>query len=89
MEAINRSNLKHLFLQNADDDERQERNTQLMENAQELPKVKIRQCLVPRKEIIGVDSRISIESVKKKFECYSCPIFSAPNQANEVNRDKC
>jgi putative hemolysin len=65
-EPLNRSDLKHLFQQN-DDEERQERNTQLMENAQELPKVKIRQCLVPRKEIIGLDVRSSIEDVKRKF----------------------
>ncbi|HEV7780770.1 MAG TPA: hemolysin family protein [Chitinophagaceae bacterium] len=65
-EPLNRSDLKHLFQQN-EDEERQERNTQLMENAQELPKVKIRQCLVPRKEIIGLDSRSTIEDVKKKF----------------------
>ncbi len=65
-EALNLSDLKHLFFQNTDD-ERQERNAQLMENAQELPNVKIRQCLVPRKEIIGIDSQSSIEEVKKKF----------------------
>ena len=65
-EPINRSDLKHLFQQTAND-ERQERNTQLMENAQELPKIKIRQCLVPRKEIIGIDSRATMEEVKKKF----------------------
>ncbi len=65
-EAFLRSDLKHLF-QPREDEERQERNTQLMENAQELPKVKIRQCLVPRKEIIGVDIRSSMEEVKKKF----------------------
>ena len=65
-ETLNRSDLKHLFQQNATD-ERQERNTQLMENAQELPKVKIRQCLVPRKEIIGVDSRTTVEDLTKKF----------------------
>ena len=65
-EPLNRSNLKHLFQQTATD-ERNERNTQLMENAQELPKVKIRQCLVPRKEIVGVDSRSAIEVLKKKF----------------------
>lgn len=65
-EPLNRSDLKHLFQRN-DDEERQERNTQLMENAQEFPNVKIRQCLVPRKEIIGVDSRSSMEDVKKKF----------------------
>jgi CBS domain containing-hemolysin-like protein len=65
-EPLNRSDLRHLF-QHTEIDERQERNTQLMENAQELPKVKIRQCLVPRKEIIGIDSQCSIEEVKKKF----------------------
>lgn len=65
-EPFLRSDLKHLF-QPREDDERQERNTQLMENAQELPKVKIRQCLVPRKEIIAVDVRSTMEEVKKKF----------------------
>jgi putative hemolysin len=65
-EAFNRSDLKNLFHQDIDE-EKQERNTQLMENAQELPKVKIRQCLVPRKEIIGVDIRSSMEEVKNKF----------------------
>lgn len=65
-EPFKRSDLKNLFQQNGDD-ERQERNTQLLENAQELPKVKIRQCLVPRKEIVGVNCNLSIEEVKAKF----------------------
>lgn len=65
-EPFKRSDLKNLF-QNNIDDEKQERNTQLLENAQELPKVKIRQCLVPRKEIIGISSNASIEQVKSKF----------------------
>jgi len=66
-EAFNRSDLRNLFQQNHGDDDRQERNTQLLENAQELPRVKIRQCLVPRKEIIGVDSTISIEDLILRF----------------------
>lgn len=65
-EAFKRSDLKNLFQQDIDE-EKQERNTQLMENAQELPRVKIRQCLVPRKEITGIDSKASMEEVKKKF----------------------
>jgi len=65
-DPLKRSDLKHLFQQYADE-ERQERNAQLMENAQELPKVRIRQCLVPRKEIVGVEAGCSIEEVKKKF----------------------
>ncbi len=65
-EKLNRSDLKHLF-QQTPPDERQERNTQLMENAQELPKIKIRECLVPRKEIVGIDSKATIEEAKNKF----------------------
>jgi putative hemolysin len=65
-EAFKRSDLKNLFQQDVDE-EKQERNTQLLENAQELPRVKIRQCLVPRKEIIGIESRSTIEEVKNKF----------------------
>jgi putative hemolysin len=65
-EPFKRSDLKNLFQQNIDE-EKQERNTQLLENAQELPKVKIRQCLVPRKEIIGINNNCSIEEVKSKF----------------------
>lgn len=65
-DPLKRSDLKHLFKQYADE-EKQERNAQLMENAQELPKVRIRQCLVPRKEIVGVEGRSSMEEVKKKF----------------------
>lgn len=65
-EAFKRSDLKNLFQPNMDE-EKQERNTQLLENAQELPRVKIRQCLVPRKEIIGIDSSASIDQAKEKF----------------------
>ncbi len=65
-EAFTRNDLQNLFQKRADG-ERQERNTQLMENAQELPKVKIRQCLVPRKEIVGIDSKASVEELKAKF----------------------
>ncbi|MBC7948432.1 MAG: HlyC/CorC family transporter [Chitinophagaceae bacterium] len=65
-EPFKRSDLKNLFHHDMDE-EKQERNTQLLENAQELPKVKIRQCLVPRKEIIGISNQCSIQEVKNKF----------------------
>jgi len=65
--ALKRSDLKNLFLQKIDDEEKQERNTQLLENAQELPKKKIRQCLVPRKEIVGIELQTAMRDVKNKF----------------------
>jgi len=65
-EPFKRSDLKNLFQQDLDE-EKQERNTQLLENAQELPKVKIRQCLVPRKEIVGISANCTIQEVTSKF----------------------
>lgn len=57
-----------LFLQSDDADfEPEEMNTELFENALELPKVKIRQCLVPRKEVIGVDLGCSVADARQKL----------------------
>ena len=42
-------------------------NAELFENALLLPQVKIRQCLVPRKEIEAVDKSTPLEQVRKKF----------------------
>ncbi|HUC81943.1 MAG TPA: hemolysin family protein [Flavisolibacter sp.] len=57
-----------LFQQSDDPDfEPEEMNTELFENALELPKVKIRQCLVPRKEVVGVEVSSTVEAVRQKF----------------------
>jgi len=67
-EVFGRNNLETLFQQNNENEfEAEEMNTNLFENALELPKIKIRQCLVPRKEIIGVEIKCDIETVRKKF----------------------
>jgi putative hemolysin len=65
-EPLSMAELKNLFQQNKDLD-REGRSTQLLENAQEFPKVKIRQCLVPRKEVVGIDINSSIQDIQKKF----------------------
>ncbi|MES1217649.1 MAG: hemolysin family protein [Bacteroidota bacterium] len=67
-EVLGRGDLENLFQQSKNDhDENHELNTELFENALELPKIKIRQCLVPRKEITGIDIRSSIDELKNKF----------------------
>lgn len=67
-EAFGRSDLEHLFSQAKDaEEENQPLNTELFENALELPKTRIRQCLVPRKEIIGIDIKESVEALRKLF----------------------
>ena len=67
-EAFIRSDMETLFQEGGTDEfESEDMNTELFENALELPKTKIRQCLVPRKEIIAIDSKSTIEMARQKF----------------------
>jgi CBS domain containing-hemolysin-like protein len=67
-EAFNRMDLEHFIQQNRDnDDESQEINTELFENALSLPGVKVRECLIPRKEIVGIETSATIAELTKKF----------------------
>lgn len=67
-DAFVRSDLDTLFQQSNDEDfEAQDMNTDLFENALELPRIKIRQCLVPRKEIIAVGTNCTVEEARQKF----------------------
>ncbi|HVX50104.1 MAG TPA: transporter associated domain-containing protein, partial [Chitinophagaceae bacterium] len=60
--------LMHIEQQAKEEDEAvQELDTELIENALSLPAVKIRQCLVPRTEIVAVDIRMNIQQVTQKF----------------------
>ena len=61
--------LEH-FIQNSkshEEEDNSELNKELFENALSLSEVKLRECLIPRREIEGVDSSTSIEAVKAKF----------------------
>lgn len=67
-EALPPGTLETLFQQNESPDyEAEEMNTELFENALELPRVKIRQCLVPRKEVVGVEIACTVEEARQKF----------------------
>jgi putative hemolysin len=67
-DLFSRADLEHVFQENGEQDEgNKELNTELFEAALSLPKVKIRECLVPRKEIEGIDLSLSIEDARKKF----------------------
>ncbi len=66
--AFTNSDFENLFHQSGQHSEiNKDLNTELFENALELSKIRIRQCLVPRKEIIGIDMNASIEDLRKKF----------------------
>ncbi len=67
-EAFGKSDLEHLFHFSRDpEDERNTLNAELFENALELPHVRIRQCLVPRKEIAGIDINEPLENLRRLF----------------------
>jgi putative hemolysin len=67
-EAFSRADLEHFFEQTKEQDmENQDLNTELFENALSLPNVKIRQCLVPRREIVSIKVSASIQELRKIF----------------------
>ena len=66
-EAFTKVDLAHFVQQSKDQKEQQELNTELFENALSLPDIKIRECLVPRTEIVGVDLQTTIESLTEIF----------------------
>lgn len=68
IDAFTRADADTLFQQaSVEETEEANLNTELFENASKLPKIKIRQCLVPRKEIIGIDSKAPMHAVLKKL----------------------
>jgi CBS domain containing-hemolysin-like protein len=67
-DVFSRADLENFFQQSKEfNEENQDLNTDLFEAALSLHKVKVRECLVPRKEIEGVLLNTPIEDVRKKF----------------------
>ena len=67
-EPFSRADLEHFYQQTREyHDENQDVNTELFEAALSLHKVKVRECLVPRKEIEAIDLNASIEEARRKF----------------------
>jgi putative hemolysin len=67
-EAFSRVDLEQFIQQTREQSEESpELNTELFEAALSLPNVKIRQCLVPRKEVEAVTIDTPIEMLKRKF----------------------
>ncbi|MCY7293613.1 MAG: hemolysin family protein [Ferruginibacter sp.] len=68
-EVFSKVDLEHYLQQNKmhNEEESSDINKELFENALSLGDVRLRECLVPRKEIIGVSENSSIEEIKKLF----------------------
>jgi putative hemolysin len=67
-EAFTKIDLEHFIQQsNMHDAEDEEMNNELFENVLSLSDVKVRECLIPRKEIESISIDISLEEVKARF----------------------
>lgn len=67
-EPFSKIDLEHFFQQTREQDtDSSELNTELFENALSLPSVKIRQCLVPRTEIEGLDISVTVNKAIEHF----------------------
>lgn len=67
-DSLSRADIENLFQQTKEfSDDKQDLNAALFEAALSLPKVKVRECLVPRKEVEGVSLNATIEDARKKF----------------------
>ncbi|WP_462252175.1 hemolysin family protein, partial [Ferruginibacter sp.] len=68
-EIFSKVDLEHFLQQSKshEEEDNNEINKELFENALSLSEVKLGQCLIPRREIEGVNSNTTIEEVKNKF----------------------
>lgn len=68
-EVFTKIDLEHFLQQSksSDAEESDEMNNELFENVLSLSNIKIRACLIPRKEIEAIDIKASLDEVKKKF----------------------
>lgn len=68
-DVFSKIDLEHFLQQTKghEEEDTSEINKELFENALSLSEIKLRECLIPRKEIEGVESRTSVETVKEKF----------------------
>jgi len=66
-EVFPAGSLDTLFQPNKENDEPAKLDTELFDNALNFHNTRVRQCLVPRKEIIGVDIKCPIQNLREKF----------------------
>lgn len=68
-EAFTKIDLEHFIQQSKmhDSEDNEEMNNELFENVLSLSDIKIRECLIPRKEIESININYSLDEVKNRF----------------------
>lgn len=68
-QTFTRMDLDHYVqqLNMTDGDENLEMNNEIFENVLSLSETRVRECLIPRKEVVAVDINLTLEQLKEKF----------------------
>ncbi|MDR4988052.1 MAG: hemolysin family protein [Bacteroidales bacterium] len=66
-DAIDMDNFLKEFGESREEDKKQLREIQLFRNAIEFPEVKLRECLIPRTEVVAVSQKENIASIRSIF----------------------
>jgi putative hemolysin len=68
-EVFTKIDLEHFVQQNKmhDNEDNEEMSNELFENVLSLSDIKIRECLIPRKEVESININFSLEQVKSRF----------------------
>lgn len=66
-DAIDMDNFLKEFGQGSEEENERQREIQIFRNAIEFPDVKVRECMVPRTEVVAVSQDESIEAVRRIF----------------------
>ena len=68
-QSISRMDLDHYVqqLNMNDSDENLEMNNEIFENVLSLSETRVRECLIPRKEVVAVDINLTLAELKEKF----------------------
>lgn len=68
-QSFSRMDLDHYVqqLNMTDSDENLEMNNEIFENVLSLSETRVRECLIPRKEVVAVDINLTLEQLKEKF----------------------
>lgn len=68
-ESFTKMDIDHYIQQLSmnDNDENIEMNNEIFENVLTLSETRVRECLIPRKEVIAVNTNTSLEEIKQRF----------------------
>ncbi len=68
-QSVSGMDLEHYVqqLNMTDNDENLEMNNEIFENVLSLAETRVRECLVPRKEVVAIDINLTLEELKQKF----------------------